>query len=99
MRIIALFVVTSALCASVFAQVSQGSTTRYYRHEVNVSRTAMFLPRSQWDDYENEVYQAMVYEREHDYVRWFNPSSSGTLISYYYHLNLQIGLTYRFGRY
>ena len=98
MNRIALFVIASALCASVFAQDSQGSTTRYYRHEVNVSRTAMFLPSSQWKDYENEVYQAMVYEREHDYVRWFS-TSSGTLISYYYHLNLQIGLTYRFGRY
>ena len=68
------------------------SKTRYYRHEVNVSRTGMIMPRSQWDDYEDKVYRSLVYEREHDNGRWFWSSSSGTLISYYYHLNHRIAV-------
>ena len=37
----------------LFAEESENSETRYYRHEVNVSRTGMFLPTSQWKDYED----------------------------------------------
>jgi len=38
---------------SVSADEPQKSETRYYKHEVNVSRTGMFLPTSQWKDYED----------------------------------------------
>lgn len=37
----------------LFADELENSETRYYRHEVNVSRTGMFLPTSQWKDYED----------------------------------------------
>ena len=75
-----------------FAQEQVESKTRYYRHEVNVSRTGMIMPRSQWEDYEDKVYRSLAYEREHDNGRWFWSSSSGTLISYYYHLNHRIAV-------
>ena len=76
-----------------FAGNSPESRTRYYRHEVNVSRTGMIMPRNQWDDYEDKVYWTMAFERDHDNgFRWFGPSSSGTLISYYYHLNHRIAV-------
>jgi len=77
----------------VFADDPKESKARYYRHEVNVSLSGMFMPSSQWDDYEKKVYQAMVYERDHDNgYRLFGPSSSGPLISYYYHLNHRIAI-------
>lgn len=76
-----------------FAQEVKESKTRYYRHEVNVSRTGMIMPNSQWDDYENKVYRAMAFELDHDDgFRLFGPSSSGTLIGYYYHLNHRIAV-------
>ena len=79
-----------AVC--MFADEPKKSKTRYYRHEVNVSRTGMIMPRSQWDDYEDKVYRSLAYEREHDNGRWFWSPSSGTLISYYYHLNHRIAV-------
>lgn len=93
-----LFILSLAACASVSAQnidsiglsaAKTESSVRYYRHEVNVSRTAMFLRESQWNDYENKAWSSLAYEREHDNgFRWFSAeSSSGTLISYYYHFN------------
>ena len=77
----------------VFADDLKESKAIFYRHEVNVSLSGMFMPSSQWDDYEKKVYQAMVYERDHDNgYRLFGPSSSGPLISYYYHLNHRIAI-------
>ena len=88
MRRILLFVIVSALYTSAFAQERKESKTRYYRHEVNVSRTGMIMPRSQWDDYKDRVYGAMSIEHQAEgYGIRFGPSSSGTLIGYYYHLN------------
>ena len=49
---------------SVFADEPQKSETRYYRHEVNVSRTGMFLPTSQWKDYEDMVYKTLSIEKK-----------------------------------
>lgn len=75
------------------ASEPEKSKTRYYRHEVNVSLTGMIMPRNQWDDYEYKVYGAMAFERDYDNgFRWFGPSSSGTLISYYYHLTHRIAI-------
>lgn len=93
MRRIDLIAITLLFVSSSFAQEAKESKTRYYRHEVNVSLTGMFMPRSQWDDYEKKVYQTMVYERDHDNgYSLFGPSSSGSLISYYYHLNHRIAI-------
>lgn len=80
------------LCSSSFAQEPKESKTRYYRHEINISRTGMIMPKKQWDDYEDRVYRALVYEREHDegFGIGLGTSSDGTLISYYYHLNSRI---------
>ena len=73
----------------LFAEESENSETRYYRHEVNVSRTGMFLPTSQWKDYEAMVYKTLSIERHDGGINWFGGpyySSSGTLFSYYYHI-------------
>lgn len=91
MRRILLFVIVSALYTSAFAQEQVESKTRY-RHEVNVSQTGMIMPSSQWDNYEDKVCLFIAFEREHDDGKWFAPSSSGTLISYYYHLNHRIAV-------
>ena len=86
-----LFVIALVFATILLASNPEGSKTRYYRHEVNVSRTGMILPRSQWDDYEDKVYQAISIERQAE-GGWFSfgIGSSGTLISYYYHLNHRI---------
>ena len=76
-----------------FADNPPESKTRYYRHEVNVSRTGMIMPRSHWDDYEDKVYGAMSIEHQTEgFGIGLGPSSSGTLISYYYHLNHRIAV-------
>ena len=81
------------LFLSSFAQELVESKTRYYRHEVNVSRTGIIMPRSQWDDYEDKVYGAMSIEHQDEgFGIGLGPSSSGTLISYYYHLNHRIAV-------
>ena len=86
--IIALMVFTTS-----FADEPKESKTRYYRHEVNVSRTGMIMPRNQWDDYEDKVYGAMSIEHQAEgFGIGLGPSSSGALISYYYHLNHRIAV-------
>ena len=77
----------------LLAQEPQESKTRYYRHEVNVSRTVMFMPRSQWKDYEDKVSGAMSIEHQAE-GGWIDlgPLSRGTLIRYYYHLNHRIAV-------
>ena len=40
-----------------------------------------------WKDYEKKIYNSLAYEREHDNGFGWGESSSGTLISYYYHFN------------
>ncbi len=69
------------------------SKTRYYRHEVNISRAGMIMPRSQWDDYEDKVYGAMsIGHQAEGFGMVLGPSSSGTLISCCYHLNHRIAI-------
>lgn len=91
MRRFILSVIVSVLHTSAFTQETNESKTRYYRHEVNVSRTGMTKPRSQGDDYEDKVYRAMSIEHQaKGYEIGFGSSSSGTLIGYCYHLNHRI---------
>ena len=93
MRKCIILIASLFLFFSSFAQETSESKTRYYRHEVNVSRTGMIMPRSQWDDYEDKVYGAMSIEHQDDGCGiGLGPSSSGTLISYYYHLNHRIAV-------
>lgn len=70
--------------------------TRYYRHEVNVSLTRMYLPKDQWDDYVDNVYEILLLEHQDGgYMMLPLPngtSSNGTLFSYYYHMNQHIAL-------
>lgn len=85
---------TILLLSPIMANASthDESKIRYYRHEVNLSRTVMSFPKSQWDDYEKKVYQSLAFERDHDNGRFFGASSSGTSISYFYHFNQHVAL-------
>lgn len=72
------------------ADNTYGSKTRYYRHEINVSRTWYMLPNEQWYDNEDKVYDALSLERSDG--GGVRESSSGTLFSYYYHFNQYIAI-------
>ena len=88
-----LLVINLFLFSSSFAQEAKESKTRYYRHEINVSRTAMIMPHNQWDEYEDKVFRTMSIERQAEGGGInFGPSSSGTLISYYYHFSHHVAI-------
>lgn len=92
-----LFIFFLVICGNLSAQEDTNSfslnrkktesETKYYRHEVNISRTGIFLRDNQWKDYEKKIWRSLAYEREHDNGFGWGESSSGTLISYYYHFN------------
>lgn len=90
MKRVFLTVAAMLFVLSSYAQEPRDSKTQYYRHEVSFSRTGMILPLSQWKDYENKVYRALLWEHDSDGSRLFGPSSNGTLISYYYHLSHRV---------
>ena len=81
--------------ASSVVNESRQNDTRYYRHEVNVSFAIMSLPDSQWEDYIDNVYDALSIEHSRGLRLFpFSPTSrsKGVLLSYYYHINPYIAL-------
>lgn len=52
MKEIILAAIAFTIYLSDFHSEQNESQTRYYRHEVDASRTGMIMSRSQWEDYE-----------------------------------------------
>lgn len=93
MRKSSLLAIALFLFSPSFAQETNKSKTQYYRYEMNVSMIRVFLPESQWDDYEDRVYDALAYQRDHDNGFAIFPSSAGGIsISYYYHLSHRLAI-------
>lgn len=86
-------VIVLLLAAFILPSMAQ---TRYYRHEINISLTRMYLPKDQWDNYEDDIYEALLLEHQDGgYMMLPLPSgtsSNGTSFSYYYHMNRHIAL-------
>ncbi|MBQ8463975.1 MAG: hypothetical protein IJ544_07675 [Prevotella sp.] len=108
MRRVLMYVIVSVQCFSAFAQESEKSKIRFYRHEVNVSIGGINV-RSGWsDDYERDVMDrfglvsgisgdsysgSRVWYDWDETPRLFN-NSLFMAVSYYYHFTPHIAISY-----